>query len=116
VFRRHRGATTVPDSVRPGHYDPERPTRASVIVTFTVEVELVLLDAHPLHPRIDTVVRHGDNVHIIHGTPAATPRAARLPAEYTPIAEICVPQAVSHIWPGSITNLQPGTPGDHKTR
>lgn len=97
----------MPDSVRPGHYDPKRPDRATVIVTITVDVELVLLDAHPLHPRIDTVVRHGNSVHIIHGTPAAAPQPARLPDEFTPIAEIAVPQVVSHVWPGSIKNLKP---------
>nr|BEK68826.1 hypothetical protein KPHV_60530 [Kitasatospora purpeofusca] len=95
----------MPDSVRPGQ--PE-PLRLTVVASVQIDVELPLLDAHPVHPRVDLVYRHGNHVGVANGTPSVVPVPPRLPDHMTPIARIDIPPCGLGIWPGQITILAPG--------
>ncbi|MFI9331955.1 hypothetical protein ACIGZJ_30990 [Kitasatospora sp. NPDC052868] len=76
------------DTVRSVDNDPRNPR---IVVTTTVDIVFVLLEAHPVLPRIDTVVRHGDTVSVVNGVPAADPVAPRLPEALQVVASVWVP-------------------------
>lgn len=92
----------MPDSVRPGQPDPSRLT---VVATIQLDIELVLLDAHPVFPRIDVVYRHGDQIGVANGTPSIVPQPPRLPDHMKPVARVHVRPFGEGIWPGQITNV-----------
>lgn len=92
------------DHIRPA--DRQHPERLAVVATITLDVELLLLPPHPALPRIDTVVRYGDQVVIIYGTPAAAPVPVRLMPEMKPIGQVYVKPWGYGIGPDQITNLQ----------
>ncbi|MGW4802953.1 hypothetical protein [Kitasatospora sp. NPDC004272] len=94
----------MPDSIRPA--DRQHPERLAVVATISLDVELLLLPPNPVHPRIDTVVRYGDQLAVINGTPAATPLPAPLGPEMTPIGQVYIRPWGFGFGPDQITNLQ----------
>ncbi|PBC80142.1 hypothetical protein BX265_4978 [Streptomyces sp. TLI_235] len=76
------------DTVRPAPGAANPTVDPAVIVTIALDVPLTLVRPHPVHSRIDTVVRAGDTVSVITGTPAATPVPARLPDGVEAIAAV----------------------------
>ncbi len=98
----------MPDTIRPA--DRQHPERIAVVATITLDVELLLLPPNAVFPRIDTVVRYGDTVAVINGTPAATPVPLRVGPGMTPIAQVYVRPYDSGISQDQITNLQAEQP------
>lgn len=94
------------DTIRPA--DRQHPERLAVVATITLDVELLLLPPNPVHPRIDTVVRYGDQLAVINGAPSANPVPARLGPEMTPIGQVYIHPWGATIGFHQITNLQTG--------